>query len=186
MLNGIDPIIIISFSTSLKAKLAPSIAKIPIVSDIVNKIGFPPIPIYLSEQLTGLYIDSEDKSIDIDTVPETLSSGNQPLVNQKGINSTVKINMVATKGSLGLILLSALADVIFTKVTSKDYSITYLHAATTIFNGLLHTFSINNVANTDLSTITLELVFAQVTKGQIEVQNKLGPVQLSPVTAVHP
>lgn len=186
MLNGIDPILIFTFSTDIRASLTASVAKIPVVSNVINKLGFPPIPIYLSEALTGLYIDSENKNIDIETTPETLTNGITPVVNQKGINSTIKVNMVATKGSIGLILLSTLCDLIFTKVTSKDYKMTYVHGATTIFNGLLHTFSVNQVANTDLYTIDLEIVFAEQAKGQLEVGRSLNPTRLAPTTGPVP
>jgi hypothetical protein len=156
MLNGIDPIIIFHFS-KLSPETAASVASIPVISSIVNKIGLPPIPVYLSEKLTGLYIDSEDKNIDIETSSETLSNGEDPQINQKGINSTVTINIVASRDSIGLTLLSALADRIFQKVTSKEYSITYLHGAVTVFNGLLQSFAITQNSNNDLYNITLEI-----------------------------
>lgn len=156
MLNGIDPIIIFNFS-KLEPDLQAAVANIPVVSNIVNKIGLPPIPIYLSERLTGLFIDSEEKSIDIETTTETLTSGSDPVWQQKGINSTVKINMIANKNSLGMTLLGALADLVFEKVTSKEYSITYIHGSTTIFNGLLHSFSISQQADSDLMQISAEL-----------------------------
>lgn len=157
MLNGIDPIILFNFFKVLTPDEVASISKIPIVSSVYDKIGLPPIPIYLSEKLTGLLIDSEDKSIDIETTVETLPNGTDPKVTQKGINSTVKINIVAVKESIGMTLLSALADLIFAKVTSREYSITYLHGAVTVFGGLLHSFSINQNAEDTKYNITIEL-----------------------------
>lgn len=156
MLNGLDPIILFNFYKSTPTQLQ-SLAKIPLVADIVDTIGLPPIPVYLSEKLTGLYIDNEDKNIDIQTSTETLSSGETPIVQQKGINSTVRINLIASRDSIGVTLLSAMADLIFQKVTSKEYSITYLHGAITVFGGLLHSFSINQNANDDLYNISIEL-----------------------------
>lgn len=161
MLNGIDPIIIFNFS-KLAPDLAEAVKGIPIISGIVSKIGLPPIPVYLSEKLTGLVIDTEDKNIDIDTTPETLSTGGEPVFNQKGINSTVKITMIAGKDSIGLTLLSAMADLIFPKCTSKEYSITYLHGAITVFEGLLHSFSIQQNAGNELYQVSIELVKAIV------------------------
>lgn len=157
MLNGIDPIIIFQFS-KLSPESKESVSKIPIVSSIVNAIGLPPIPIYLSEKLTGLYIQSEDKSIDIETSTETLADGGPPKINQKGLNSTVKISMVASNDSIGLALISSLCDLVLPKVSSKEYSITYLHGAVIVFQGLLHSFSITQTSDNSLYTVTLELV----------------------------
>lgn len=156
MLNGIDPIIIFNFK-----KIPPglaTVAKIPIVASVISAIDLPAIPIYLSERLTGIYIDAEDKSIEVDTTTDTLSNGEAPNVTQRGISSTVKIGMVASTGSLGVNLFAAMADLVFPKVTSKEYSITYLHGAVTVFAGLLHSFSISQRAGTTLYDITLELI----------------------------
>lgn len=156
MLNGIDPIIIFEFSKLTEAQ-KNAVSKIPIVSSIVNTIGLPPIPIYLSEKLTGLFIDTEDRNIDIETTVETLSNGLTPNVNQKAISSNVRIVMKANKSSIGLTLISALADLIVPKVSSKEYSITYLHGPVTIFRGLLHSFAVTQNANDELMIVTLEL-----------------------------
>ncbi len=103
------------------------------------------------------FIDSESKNIDIETLPETRIDGFDPVVTQKGINSTVTINMQASKGSLGLSVLIALMDLVFAKVTSKQYKITYLNGAVTIFNGLLHGFTVNQSADNDLYTISMQI-----------------------------
>jgi len=155
MLNGIDPILIFNFF-----KLAPQssvVSRIPIVADIINTLALPPIPIYLSETITGIYIDSEEKSIDIETDVDALSSGKDAKINQKALGSTVRINMKGTRDSVGLTLLSSLADLIVPLVTSKEYSITYLHGSVTVFNGLLHSFSVTDNADSDLLNITLEI-----------------------------
>lgn len=187
MLNGIDPIIIFNFS-----KLAPdvqaSVADIPIVSSIVKKIGLPPIPVYLSEVITGLCITSEEKIISAQTNTETLANGDNPKTDQKGIESTIKIEMEGDKESIGIILLSAMADRVFDKLSSKEYSITYLHQAVTIFNGLLHSFNISQPADMTKLTITFELARQSQETQQKEdppdVQRTqgvtLGPQQIGP------
>lgn len=156
MLNGIDPVIIFQF-----AKLAPSLGstvqKIPLISEIPTLIEMPPIPIYLSEKLTGIYIDSEDKNVDISTDTETKSDGSDPDVNQKGIGTTVAINLTAKKDSLGLALLSAMIDQLFDKVTSKEYAITYMHGPITVFRGVLHSYAVNQNAENELLSIKIEL-----------------------------
>lgn len=169
MLNGIDPVLIIQIG-----KVVPSedslLSKIPIISEIPTIIESPPIPIYLSENLTGIYIDSEDKNVDISTDVQTLTSGDQPQVNQKGIASTISINMVAKKSSLSLALLSSLMDLIFDKVTSKEYAVTYLHGPITIFRGVVQSYSVNQNASNELLTINLQL-----SKGNKQPQKTEGP-----------
>lgn len=176
MLNGIDPIIIFHFWKLTPAQEA-SISKIPIISSIVSKIGLPPIPIYLSERLTGLYISDTEKSVEIETKTDTLSdSATDPLVNQKAIQSTIKINMLASRDSIGMTLISALIDLIVPKVTSKEYSISFLYGATTVFNGLLHSFNISQNAENDLYTVTIEL-----SKTSTKTVEKTGPPEVTPV-----
>ncbi len=156
MLNGIDPIIIFNFK-----KIPPglaTIAKIPVIASIVEAIDLPAIPIYLSENLTGIFIDSEDKNIDIDTTTNTLSDGSTPDISQRGISSTVTVIMKATKDSIGATLFSAMAELVFPKLTSKEYSITYLHGAVTVFAGLLHSFAVTANANDNLLNITFSLI----------------------------
>jgi len=156
MLGGIDPIIIFQFS-KLAPSLSETVSKIPVISQIATVIEQPPIPIYLSEELTGIFIDSEDKNVDIETETQTLSDGTTPEVNQRGIGTGISINLVARKDSIGLALLVALIDQAFDKVTSKEYAITYIHGPITVFRGVLHNFSANQNAQNELMTIKLEL-----------------------------
>ncbi len=143
MLNGIDPIIIFNF----KKKISTTTAKIPLTASTVEEIiTLPVIPIYLSERLTGLFIETESKNIDVDTTIDTLSNGDQPNFNQRALSSTIKIEMQASASSIGVALLSALSDLVFPKLTSKEYSITYLHGAVTVFDGLLHSFAVTFTA----------------------------------------
>lgn len=179
MLSGIDPIIIFQFS-KLTSEPGSLLSKIPVISKIPTVVEQPPIPIYLSEELTGIYIDSEDKNVDIDTNTETLSSGESPETTQKGVGSTVSINLVAKKDSVGMSLLSAMIDLVFDKVTSREYSITYLHGATTIFRAVLHSFSVNQSATNDLLTIKIELSRGTKTpekKAETPITPKLDNVQ---------
>lgn len=156
MLNGIDPIIIFQFSKLIPSASA-TIAKIPIISQIPTVVDAPPIPIYLSEKISGLIITSEAKNIDIETTVETKTDGSTADVNQKGINSVTSINIRAKKTSLGLNLLLAMADLILDKATSKEYSITYLHGSVTVFRGLLHSFSVDQDSNSELINLKIDL-----------------------------
>lgn len=154
MLNGIDPIIIFNFK-----KLVPAAGgDIPLVAEIKNLISLPVIPLYLSEKLTGIFIDAESKTVDVATSTDGSSTGGEPKVSQKPIASTVKVSMIAKRGSIGIALFSVLVDLVFNKVASKEYSITYMHGAVTVFGGLLHSFSITQSRDNDLYEINLELI----------------------------
>lgn len=159
MLNGIDPIILIHISKRTDVSALTGVeGLIPIVSAALdNLIDFPPIPIYLSENLFGIVIDSESKNVDIITDFETKTDGTPANVNQKGANSSVSINLTGKKDSIPITLLSAFIDLVYFKVSSKEYAISYLHGATTIFRGLLKSFAIDQVEGTDKLSIKIEL-----------------------------
>lgn len=153
MLNGIDPILIFNFK---KLITPPDVSGVPVVAEIVDAIGLTPIPIYLSQGLTGLVVESEDKHVDIDTDISTLSSGGVKSA-QRGLNSSITVNLLASSDSIGLPLLTAMIDQVFSRVSSKEYSLSYLHGATIIFGGLLKAYSVNQGDKDDLYRITLEI-----------------------------
>lgn len=159
MLNGLSPIMIFQFK-KLAPSLSETIAKIPVVSEVKSFIEMPPIPIYFSrdiEGLTGIYIDSESKNIEISTDTQGMSDGSTPQVEQSPISTVVSINMFAKKDSLSATLLSSLIDLVYDKTTSKEYAITYLNGPITIFGGLLHSFSVDQNSGSDLLIVKIEL-----------------------------
>lgn len=170
MLNGIDPIILFNFKKNIPSLFTTSI---PLVANREFTVTLPTIPIYLSERLTGLYIDTEDKNIDIDTTIDSKTNGADPDINQKTLNSSVKINITAKRGSIGAALMAAMMELVFPKVTSKEYTISYFHGTVIIFDGLLHSYSSNQQSGTDLYTISLEIVTAgSAAKAAIAVVSK--------------
>ena len=166
MLGGLDPVIIFEFSTKIDRTPTGVDGKIPVAGQRTFEfIPLPPIPIYLSENLTGLFIDKEDKNIDIGTDTETFyntaaviaAGGSSTDIVQKGVASGVKITLSCKKDSIAMMLMSAVIDQIYDKVTSKAYSITYLHGATTIFRGVMHSFSVSQDSQTDKMEVNIEL-----------------------------
>lgn len=182
MLGGLEPVIIIQLSTLSNAlpinQQGPVqqnlISKIPLVSQIPTLIDQPPIPIYLSDKITGIFIDSESKGISVNTDSEAKTDGTPVDVNQQAIANTVSINLKARKDSLALLLLSSLLDLCYDKLASKEYAITYLHDSITVFRGVLHDFTIEQSADTELATIKIEL-----SKGTKSPQKPNGVVTLS-------
>lgn len=183
MLNGIAPIIIFTFkrnapsTTPSAAEFGPQLP----VSEETLSIPLIPIPIYLDEKLTGILINSENKNIDVNTEVRTKPDGSDPEITQQGVNSSITIEATAKTESIGISILAAMADIIFDKVTSKEYSITYIHGAITVFGGLLDEFSITQNSENDLYSIHLKLSNSK--KSTIE---KAAPLTLPKSTGITP
>ena len=172
MLGGLDPVIIFQFY-----KLAPTIGEpvpaIPIVSQAPTLIPLPPIPVYLNEKLFNIMIGGTSKSVDIQTDTETMTNATTPDVNQKAIQSSVEVSIEGKQDSIALTLLSALIDQVYERVTSKEYSISFLYGATTVFGGVLHSYTAETMEGTDKLMIKIKL-----SKGE------KNPVKASPVAEV--
>ena len=156
MLGGLDPVIIFQFK-ALAPSLSPTLQRIPLISQVQSFIDMPPIPVYLSEKVFNFVIGGTSKSIDIETDTETLTNGQAPDVNQKGIQSSVEITIEGKQDSVALTLLSSLIDQVYDRSTSKEYSISFLYGATTIFNAVLHSYSAETVPGTDKLEIKVKL-----------------------------
>jgi hypothetical protein len=168
MLGGIAPILIFTFPPSLGIDLTKLLGGIPLIGDTLADIGLP-IPIYLDENLTGIYIESESKALDIDTdiVPVYRTNGSvSNYINQQGINNLVTVNMIANRDSLILSVLLALNDMVFSKLVSGKYKLSYINGPTLIFGGLLHSFNVSANSDDTLLKITMQI--------QKNGQNKTG------------
>lgn len=164
MLNGVAPILIFTFPVVPKGPTYNALAGIPFIGkELAENVGVP-IPIYLDEDLTGIYIDTESKALDIETVVEAKDEAGKPDVRQRGLNNVVTINLVALKDSILLGALLAFNDMIFQRVVSQEYSVSYLNGPTTVFNGLLHQFNTSVEADTDLMRISIQISKANQNK----------------------
>jgi hypothetical protein len=164
-LNGIDPVIIIHLYNK---KLTSLFDFIPFGAVIAESVGFP-IPIYLSEQITGLFVQSESRSIDIDTeiIHDTRKDPINPTktkkvdIKQTGLNSLLTVNIAADGNSTFVPILLALLDLIMPKVATAEYAISYLRGSTVIFQGQLHHFSSTAEMNTTKLNIDLTISTAK-------------------------
>lgn len=159
MLGGVAPILIFTFPPTLGINLGKLLGGIPVIGDGLSEVGVP-IPIYLDENLTGIYIESESKSLDIDTdiVPVYRTNGSvSNFINQSGINNLVTVNMIASKDSVILSVLLALNDMIFSKLVSGKYKLSYINGTTLIFGGLLHSFNVNASSDDTLLKISMQI-----------------------------
>lgn len=158
MLGGLAPIIIFNFPIRMKNSLLFASEGVPTEEPtFLDKIGIP-LPVYLDEKVTGVYVQNETKAIDIDTENYAKQDGSGEMMTiQKALNNTVTINMVAKKNSIVLGVLLALNDIVFTKVASKEYGVTYLNGPTTVFGGLLTGFTTQTSDDDDLMRIALTI-----------------------------
>jgi hypothetical protein len=167
MLNGLAPILIFYFPFKLKLPTDNALEGLPLKEpteepgllaqlSAAATAGIP-IPLYLDEKLTGIYIDSESKSMDVETTVQVREDTKKAIVDQRGINSLVTLHMIARKDSILLSVFLALNDLIFSKIVAQEYSITYMNGSTVVFGGLLHGFSSEPEAGTDLVRMTLQI-----------------------------
>lgn len=165
MLNGVEPLIIIT----LKNKgILDFFGPDSLIGSVVDAIGLP-IPIYLSERLTGIYIDNESRSIDVNTEVNALTEMDpltaerkDPDVKQTAVDSHLTINLLASKDSIILTAFVALMDLIVKRLVSQEYEIHYLNGPSVIFGARLARFASHVEHNTDL--IRMELTLSTASK----------------------
>lgn len=163
MLNGVAPIIIFNFKKTID--LTSPLSKIPVLSSVLPQVPVSTIPLYLDEGLTGIYIDSQSKNIDVTTdVMNTAPTAKDPnpVIKQNPINNIVTLNMLARDNSIGMLLLSLFCDQMFTKLVQEEYSIDYINSTTVLFGALLHGFSTVQNSNNTLFNISLQLSTGRV------------------------
>lgn len=185
MLGNLDPIIIFKLYKILPTA-QQTLAKIPLTSQSKTKATYAIIPIYLSETITGIYIDNESKNIDIDTDTTSLNTGDPALVNQKALGSITTVNLIGKQGSIGLTILLALSELILDKVASQEYEITYMHGGVTVFAGLIHSFSYDQGTDNDLYKIKIELSKGRPKSKSVQVAEDPNSVRLGTTGATPP
>lgn len=156
MLNGVAPLLVFTFSPIPTNPLFNALTGVPVVSDIISAIGVP-IPLYFDEQVTGLYVDSESKALDLEVEVKTRKDAGPPIVKQNGIDSTVTVNMFAKKDSILLSVLLALNDLVFTKAASSSYQVSYFNGSTVLIGGFVKSMVTNMGTDDDLIRISFTL-----------------------------
>lgn len=167
MLNGVDPIIIFHFYNKGVVDL---LSATPFGASLASVAGLP-IPIYLSEQFTGIFVDNETSSIDVVTKVDPQTEKDPitqevlpPIVTQTAVDVTTSISLVANRESVLLSVFIVLCEMIISKLTTQEYGITYLNGPTAIFNGLLHRF--NTTVNRNDTLVRIDFVLSNAKKEQ--------------------
>ncbi len=185
ILSKVDPLIIFKIVvTDPNSNVFTEAAGIPVVggalSSLISAVGGIPIPIYLNEALSGIVIDSVGDSTDIDTTVEGFNKATKLDVQQRVVDSTLTVNMTCNnKDSLVLSALIAFMDIILKKAVARAYTISYISGSKILLDGLLKSFNTNQMADSELVTITMVLN---------KINNKPDPVfpTIAPITGATP
>lgn len=154
MLGGLAPLIVFRFFSN---KATQFLSEIPVIGNFAAENLGVPIALYLDENTTGIFVIDESKSIDIEENVKGKDSKTKPIVDQKALNSIITVNMVASKDSTVLSSLWALNDMVFSRIVSKEYSISYFNGPILILNGLLHAFETSTDNDTNKVNIRLQI-----------------------------
>lgn len=184
-LAGIDPIIIFQLYKLLPAT-AKTLASMPLTSQSKAKSTYAIIPIYLSAALTGIFIDSESKNIDIDTDNVGVTTGEPSPIAQKTLGAITTVNLIASQESIGVTIFLALTELILDKTISQEYEITYCHGGITVFGGLIHGFSYDQGGEDDRYKIKLELSRGRPKPKSVVVDQDPNAVRLSSAGPIPP
>lgn len=192
MLNGADPLLIFHFFTKQQRSLTGEEIDASFLQQVVAEVGIP-VPIYLNERLTGIFVENQSRGINVSTTidgnveKDPLSEDPlPPIVAQKAIDSTVNVSMLANKDSIMLTAILALMETIVSRLESAEYALTYLNGPIVVFKGLLTSFSTNVTSNDDLIRIDLNISNAKnapaAAAKAIEPKSFVIPKAVSPVT----
>lgn len=126
-----------------------------------------PIPVYLSQKITGVYVDTDNKGLSISTdyvvgvkkdpVTGAKLRGNL-VVEQAGESQNTTVNLIGRRDSVALNVLLPLFQSLYDKVISqKDYRIAYFNKNVLIFNARLASFEVNQTRENNLVSISIGL-----------------------------
>lgn len=156
MLNGVAPLIVFQFPQLLALPTIAPLTGIPVLSSLSGLAV--PIPLYLDEKLTGLYVVDETMGLDVETNVQFNQATQTNTYDQRGVSNSVTVSMLAKKDNILLAALVAFMDIIFTKLVQNQYSVSYFNGSTVVLGGLVAGFNTQVQADTDLIQITLHLL----------------------------
>ena len=161
ILSKAAPILIFNFpfDSDSQNPIFNALSGLPLLGDsvagVVTSIGVP-IPIYLDEQLTGLYVENENKNIDISTEQNDAANSTKPFLTQKSISNTVSINLVGKKDSIFVTALLALVDIAYPQLVKAKYRVSYLNGPTVVLGGLIQ--GVTAQAQNDSELVNISIV----------------------------
>ncbi|MDR0676301.1 MAG: hypothetical protein LBF97_04605 [Elusimicrobiota bacterium] len=180
MLNGIDPFFLIELTKKDTLKQVSEMDGTIYAENVIENITTNTrIPIYL-HRLIGLYVSTENKGLQIssDTMNdylklETMNSVTQlagtlktqnkttTTIKQRPLQNSLDISLIGERNSVILNIFLTLADMIFEKLTSGDYSISYFNQNMLVYRAKLGNFNYNMNADNTLVNISLSLIIEE-------------------------
>lgn len=149
---------VFTFQQEFTAGIANTLSGIPIIGDAASSLlGGIPIPIYLSESLTGIVIESESRSMDINAAVNGFADGSAPDLKQSPLNNEVNLNLLAEADNVILAVLLTMFDTIFQRLANQKYTLTYLNGPTTVFGGKLMGVNVTQGENDNLLRISIRI-----------------------------
>lgn len=139
-----------------------------------------PVPLYLSEEATGLCVESETDALNISTdfIPVLNEQGTEAgtvKVQQRGETQNVSITLIGNKNSIGLNIILPMLKSIFSKVfAGLDYKIAYFHQNVLIFNARLASYQMTPGSNDTKVSLTLNLEIVPENSEKKEPQTRAG------------
>ena len=131
-----------------------------------------PIPIYLDEDLTKIYVDESDESLSINT--ETLADideQNAVKIVQKGLTQKTTISTILRDNSIvGFILLPLLKTIASKVLSDLDYNIAFIDKSIVIFEAKLVGYQKKQSREDDLIRFNIELEVKPEEKKKEEVK----------------
>lgn len=160
IISSVAPIIIFNFpfDTDSGNPVFNALSGLPLIGQggALASVGVP-IPIYLDEQLTGLYVQSENKNIDISTEQNDAANSTKPTITQKSISNTVSVNLVGKKDSIFVTALLALIDIAYPMLFKAKYRVSYLNGQTVVLGGLIQGITAQSQNDNELVDIAFTI-----------------------------
>ncbi len=152
MLGGTAPVLVFNFASISSASILNKVG-FNIGEDSIFNFDIPivSIPVYLDENLTGIFLDDHERSINIEF--EQDENHNYERV----ISSDVKVTLKAQKDNVAFQGFLALFEQILKRVNYQAYKIYFYYDDVFMTNASLKDFAVTTMENTDTRVVTFTL-----------------------------
>lgn len=141
-----------------------------------DKTAVPPfIPIYLSEEITGLVVRDESFGLSVATDNVVANNSGEVVYQQKGITNKLAIELIGRRDSIGLNLIVPTFTALYKKVIAKSaYRLAYFHQNQIIFDAILSSFETKQTDENNLLAINIVLEVPAEKENKKETVQKAG------------
>ncbi|MDR2426822.1 MAG: hypothetical protein LBD46_06580 [Endomicrobium sp.] len=148
MLTGLYPVLVLQKVIDKKIRGSFSDGRITSTSIIETSLS-KPMPIYIDEILTGIYLISENRKAEFANDTTVDNETGEIKIKQKGLTNDVNLVFGASRNSIGMNILLPLIDVAFENAAIDKYVMSYFNGNTILFRAKIKHFSAegNNTDN---------------------------------------